>query len=206
MNRMDKDVEDIGRVGWMMVTSMMMMMIIRWWDLPHAWHCSPALIGWQQNCWARVQLHQHWASVRVVIIPTLIINWDPVKWLGQDGFVITGQTNIECDICPRLMSRFLCFCSCLTQCSYWEVGRGQYLKTIARRHLSSRLSTMWTPRTIDQVHWQMHYRQIPYQGHAKANRPYFSVLLFVGGIDWNGMLVVLITKFVWAEPWNSVLS
>ena len=30
---------------------------------------------------------------------------------------------------------------------------GQYWKTIARRHLSSRLSTMWTPRTIDQGHW-----------------------------------------------------
>ena len=57
-------------------------------------------------------------SIRVVIIPTLIINWDPVKWLGQDGFVITGQTNIECDICPRLMSRFLCFCNRLTHCSY----------------------------------------------------------------------------------------
>ena len=112
MNRMGKGVEERRHIGWMMVTSikMMMMMIIRWWDLPHAWHCSPALIGWQQNWWARVQLHQHWASDRVVIIPTLIINWAG-QWLGQGGFSTTGQTNIECDICPGLMSRILCFCN-----------------------------------------------------------------------------------------------
>ena len=45
-----------------------------------------------------------------MIIPTLIIN-RAGQWLGQGGFSTTGQTNIECDICPGLMSRILCFCN-----------------------------------------------------------------------------------------------
>ena len=117
-----------------------------------------------------------------MIIPTLIINWAG-QWLGQGGFSITGQTNIECDICPGLMSRILCFCNRIHIVHIEKQAGVNIGKQLLADTFPPRLSTMWTQRTIDQVHWQMHYRQIPYHGHAKAHKTYFSVLLCVGGID-----------------------
>ena len=109
-----------------------------------------------------------------MIIPTLIINWAG-QWLGQGGFSTTGQTNIECDICPGLMSRILCFCNRIHIVHIEKQAGVNIGKQLLADTFPPRLSTMWTQRTIDQVHWQMHLGKYPIMATQK---PIEHIFLF----------------------------